>query len=368
MGRKPSRWDNLPKGMRARPRGNKVFYYLDTGGKPRKEIPLGSDYTAAVQQWADLTSRPSPVVTVHTFDSVAQEYWKTVIPTKSPQTQADNEKERAWLNKFFNDPPAPLDEIKPVHIRSYLDWRVKTTREAAIQKNRERAAEKKPPLAIKDGRVRANREKALFSHIWNFAREYGYTDKPNPCLGVKGFEEVGRDVYVDDALIQSVKDKASEPLRFALDLAHLTGQRPGDVLRMSETDLNAGMLHVRQGKTKAKLRIMVEGELARLIEAMTQYKASVTKSDKVRQLSLLVNERGEKYTSAMLRNDFDAARNLAGIDKGAFQFRDLRAKAATDADDSEGIRKAQALLGHTTEGMTADYVRHKLGKKVRPLK
>jgi hypothetical protein len=49
VGRKPSRWSNLPKGMRARPRGQKIFYYLDTGEKPRREIPLGSDYVQAAR-------------------------------------------------------------------------------------------------------------------------------------------------------------------------------------------------------------------------------------------------------------------------------------------------------------------------------
>ena len=44
-----------------------------------------------------------------------------------------------------------------------------------------------------------------------------------------------------------------------LRLAALTGQRPGDVRRMSEEDLRDGVLHVRQGKVAAKLRIEVTG-------------------------------------------------------------------------------------------------------------
>lgn len=59
-------------------------------------------------------------------------------------------------------------------------------------------------------------------------------------------------------------------------------------------------------------------------------------------------------TTRMLRTRFDAARNAAGIDKKLFQFRDLRANAATEMDDAGGIRQTQALLGHTTEGMTAN--------------
>jgi len=46
----------------------------------------------------------------------------------------------------------------------------------------------------------------------------------------------------------------------------------------------------------------------------------------------------------------------------------MRAKAATDADEGSGIRTAQAILGHTTEAMTAHYIRHKAGKKAHPVK
>jgi integrase len=84
--------------------------------------------------------------------------------------------------------------------------------------------------------------------------------------------------------------------------------------------------------------------------------------------ALLVNEKGERLTAAMLRNRFDDARDAAGIDKALFQFRDLRAKAATETDDASGTRGAQALLGHTTESMTASYIRHKVGRKVKLLR
>jgi len=80
---------------------------------------------------------------------------------------------------------------------------------------------------------------------------------------------------------------------------------------------------------------------------------------------LLVNERGAPMTAAMLRKRFDKARKSAGIDITTFQFRDLRAKAATDTDESAGIKDAQTLLGHSTEAMTSKYIRHKVGKKVR---
>lgn len=66
MGRHPSVNRNLPPRMRARRRHNgKVYYYYDTGRKPRHEIPLGDDYILAVQQWADLhQAQPTAQMTV----------------------------------------------------------------------------------------------------------------------------------------------------------------------------------------------------------------------------------------------------------------------------------------------------------------
>lgn len=51
----------------------------------------------------------------------------------------------------------------------------------------------------------------------------------------------------------------------------------------------------------------------------------------------------------------------------AFQFRDLRAKAATDKAESTGdIRQAQKQLGHTTIAMTEHYTRDRRGDTVKP--
>lgn len=352
--------------MRARERGLKVHYYLDTGGKPRKEIALGSDYVVAVQKWAELTASKREAASQHTFVDLALEYRARVFPTKAVRTRSDNEKELAWLLRFFGDPPAPLDSIEPLHVRQYMDWRAAEARKLAEGKNAERKLAGSPPIALAEnlGQVRATREKALFSHMWNFAREQGLTKSPNPCAGIRGFKEQGRDVVISDELLEKINTHASEPLQFALRLAHLTGQRPADVLRMNENHINQGLLHVRQGKTAAKLRIEISGALAKLITEIQAYKARFS----VRAMSLLVNESGQAMTKHMLRDRFDAAREAAGIPKAEFQFRDLRATAATALDEAVGIREAQALLGHTTEGMTAHYIRHKIGKKVKLLK
>lgn len=381
MGRKPSRWTNLPKGMRARPRGNLVHYYLDTGAKPRKEMPLGSDYLVAVKKWAELTSSSKPPGGEFTFPYAAQRYKLEVFPTKEPRTRKDNAKELDWLLKFFGNPPAPLESIEPQHIRQYLRWRVKESRELARAKNEARRKAGRPELEVaKDsGAVRANREKALFSHIWNFARADGMTKSPNPCAGVKGHTEEGRETAPDAELVARVLEHADKPLELAMRLADIIGQRPGDVLKVSELDIAGevpgGILHVRQGKTGQKLRIMIEGDLAELILQARAYKRKVRAELELKKRlgviappALLVNQKCRALTANMLRDRFDEARARAGVDKALFQFRDFRAKVATETDEAEGTRAAQALLGHTTEGMTASYIRHKVGKKVRPIR
>lgn len=342
MGRKPQNPKAIPRfRVREKPSG-KVYYYYDCGGKPRKEIPLGSDYGMAIKKWAELeqtNDTRSPKVI--TFRYVSDKYRVEIIPTKAPRTQIDNLAEIAKLLEFFDDPPATLDVIEPQHIRQFLTWRGQTAKS------------------------RANREKALFSAIWNYARDKGYTAMPNPCAGIKGFTEKGRSVYIEDEIYKAVWDAACEPLRDAMDLAYLTGQRPSDVLKMQETDIRDSFLEVTQKKTSAKLRIEISDELAFILNRIKARK----RAHPIRNMRLIVNEKGMPVTLQTLQDRFDKARAKAGVSKEKFQFRDLRAKAGTDKADSAGdIRQAQKQLGHTTVGMTEAYVRNRKGDKVTPTK
>ncbi len=308
------------------------------GGKPRKWHPLGGDFVEALRRYADLEQGNRTSAALITFRHVAERYLTEVLPTKAPETQRTNLLQLEKLYLFFDSPPAPLDEIKPIHVRKYLDWR-------------------------KESPVAANREIALFSHIFNKAREWGATDHPNPCAGVRKHREVGRDVYVDDSLYHAVWKQADVPLREAMDLAYLTGQRPADVLKMDERDVRDGAVSIRQNKTGTRLRIEIAGELAILLIRLGTRKTT----HNPRSTRLIVDEQGKPLGHAALRFRFDRAREAAGIAKHEFQFRDLRAKAGTDKEDSSGLRSAQSLLGHGSVAMTEHYVR-KRGRRVSPTK
>ncbi|MDR6381769.1 tyrosine-type recombinase/integrase [Paraburkholderia caribensis] len=354
MGRKPTRNQHLPPGMRARHRGNKIYYYYDLGGTPRREQPLGTDFIIAVQRWAEIEQRDAPKSAAPKFKDAVDMYLREVLPTKAPRTQSDNLGELTFLREFF-DAEAPLDEIEPTHITSYLSWRHKKSVELYVKKSQ------KPPANA--GHVRANRELALFSHIFNHARSRGLTKAANPCAGIKKNSESGRDVYVEDDLYQRVYAKADQPTKDAMDLAYLAGQRPQDTLNYDERDIREGFLLIDQGKTKKKLRMEIAGELKTVIDRIRSRKAGY----KVVTTALVVNEKGQRMTLRALQLRFFAARDAAGIKPAEFQFRDLRAKAATDKTDLTGdIREAQKQLGHKSVTMTEVYVRKRRGEKVGP--
>ena len=337
---------------RVRPSGT-YFYYFDG----TRELPLGKDYVEAVRKWAQLEGGNARADAV-TFRQISERYLVSeTFLRKAPRTRKDNLIELNKLLEFFDQPPAPLEAIQPQHVRQYLDWRGATAK------------------------TRANREKALLSHIWNFARETGLTSLPNPCRGVRGFAEVGRkDIYIDDEVFAAVYACANVSLRDALDLAYLTGQRPADVLKMRITDVRDDLLSVRQGKTGKTLRIRLNADdgsrncLGTKIDEIMERKREA----RVAHTALIVAMGGGALTYSGLDNAFERARakaaKMAEKENRAelaakirkFQFRDLRAKAGTEKADSAGILQARQQLGHGSVTTTERYVR--LGQIVTPTK
>ena len=330
-------------------RGQKTHYYYDQGAKAKpRYIAIGSDYVEAVRRWADLEQGNARLVAAKltTFQQVATKYQAEVITSKAPRTQEDNLAELANLLTFFGD--GPLSAIDPIHIRQYREWRSTDRTEADGRR-------------VKGAKVRANREIALFSHIWNMAREWGATDRPNPCAGVKRNRETGRDIYVYDEEFQAILTHAKPVLADAMELAYLTGQRPADVLKMRETDIRDGCIEIRQGKTSTPMRITIAGRLAEVIERCKSRKAG----SKVHNTALVVGAGNKPIGLSWLAQLFKQAKIAAGLTRD-IQFRDLRAKAVSDKEEVAGIREAQALAGHSTVSMAEHYSRKRRGKKVDP--
>ena len=164
-----------------------------------------------------------------------------------------------------------------------------------------------------------------------------------------------RDRYVTDEEYKALWAKGDAILQDAMDLAFLTGQRVGDVLKMTRQDIADGTLLVVQQKTGAKVPIRLEHDLKSLVERIQ------ARSRPVPSMYLVCDRRGQRVQYKALNDRFVAARIASGQD---WQFRDIRAKTATDIPE---IRHAQQLLGHKIETTTTGYRRNK-GTAVSPLK
>lgn len=349
----PSNRD-LPPRMLRRTRKRKngriwVSYYYDgrdENGK-RKEIPLGSDLYEAKVKWAKMEYKNPPKV-VRNMGEVFDRYEARIIPGKKPRTQQDNLKELKQLRKAFDN--APIDAITPQVVAQYRDART--------------------------AKVRANREIALLSHVFTIAREWGMTEKANPCAGVRRNKETPRDFYADSAVWDAVFAQAAQELKDAMQLAYLTGQRPADVLKISINDLSDDFLMVGQGKTQKRLRISLRYEgmttkLSLYIDELLKRRAF----NGIRNSRLITNASGLRMSSQMLRNRWDEARAKAvqqciAVDDQElaktirqFQFRDIRPKAASEI----GLDHASRLLGHSKEEITRKVYR-RVGEIVQPTK
>jgi integrase len=349
----------MPVGMRARvQKSGKTWFYLDLGGKPRKEIPLGCIYADAIRKWAELVSpAPSEIPGAVTFSWLASEYIKRVVPTKAIRTQKDNCSEIKKLLEFFTSgADAPVDEIRPQHVAQFLEWRSKTAP------------------------VRANREKALLSHMFNWARELGYVNGANPCSGIKGNTEWGRSIYISDELLAQILQDCDKPTSHALRLMYLTGQRKSDVLAMQWQHIADELLHVKQAKTQASIRIRLnrddgkKNELGALLDEIQHFQEKQGRSPYV-----LSTETGQALSDETLRSRYDRARvvcakrlrEMGRLDLAKeiakIQMRDLRAKSASDIENDTGSsRLAQLLLAHKNHSMTEHYIRKRQGAKVNP--
>lgn len=294
-------------------------YYTITPANER--INLGHDLIDAKRQLIDLEAgRP----VAGTIGELLDRYMQEVSPKKAPATHKDEKASKAFLTKVFGK-MRPQD-VRPVHVARYLDERGKTAP------------------------VRANREKALFSHVYSMAMRWGIVDF-NPCKGVTRNTETPRDRLVTDRelcsfIAHSAGGETGTLLALTAWLAYLTSQRRGDLLKLRlDRIIDDGIL-IQQGKTGAK--VLVEWT-PKLRECVAELR---TIPRPVRGMYLICNKAGQPYTDSGFKALWGRAMT-AWVDAGGerFHFHDLRAKAVTRM--VEDGRKAQDLSGHASEAMVS---------------
>ena len=329
MGRRKTAYPDMPPRLQPRPCKDGSFnYYYQAGGK---KIALGKDLAAAKQEWARLESGGGKSL----FPVLAKEYERKALAGLSVSTQRHYSAAIENLREAFAT--FTPEDIQPADVQDYIDRRTK--KGAALF------------------------EKRVLSALFKWWRARRLTSAPNPCSGVtlsrsdRRAAGIGRRTkYVTDEEFAAVYAKADPLLQDCMDLALLTGQRPSDVLTMTRQHIRDGALWIAQDKTDARLGVRVKGELKSVLERI------LARPRTVKSMYLIATDDGQRLTYNAMNARFVKARTAAGQ---SWQFRDIRAKAATDSPD---LKKAQELLGHATEATTAGVYRRTKGFLVDPLR
>jgi integrase len=297
-------YKNLKSGERA-----EYHYHRATGmrlnGKPGSP-EFVADYAAAEKLIRDRLAG--------TFNGLARGYTLSVEFTDKLAASTQAEYKRmltAAESEFGNMPLAALDD--PRVRRDFLDWREKVARASGEREadNRLSAISAMLSWAVHRGQVTAN-------YLRGFKRLY-HVDR----------SEI---IWLPEHIAAFMRVAPIEMQR-ALILALHTGQREGDLLRLTWSSYNGARIELRQGKARrdGKLPPLIEipctGALRRMLDGITRVSPLI-----------LTTKTGQSFKKRYFARLWDEARTKAGLQSvmlpGSDQpvelhFHDLRGTAVT---------------------------------------
>lgn len=226
-----------------------------------------------------------------------------------------------------------------------------------------------------------NAYRAAMRERMRYAEAKGYREPgTNPVDSLPIMSTKARTRYLTDSELRRIKVAAMRgddglPTRSGhticclIDMAYLTGQRIGDLLKLEWSQVgNTGILFEpakTEGSTGVRILIEWTPKLRTLVDRLKNPPPIPGEKPKAKPVSsrwVFTTLKGRPYTYDGASTAWTRARDRAGI-KNA-HFHDIRAKALTDLETRGGIRHAQKMGGHSTESQTADYVRQKQAIRV----
>lgn len=148
---------------------------------------------------------------------------------------------------------------------------------------------------------------------------------------------------------------ASAELQAALLLALWTGQRQGDLLRLTWTAYDGTHIRLRQRKGKARVPVPVGEPLKMALDEAKKLERKAT--------TILTNTRGRPWTSDGFRSSWDKAFGRANL--GDLHFHDLRGTAVTRlAIAGCTVPEIASITGHSLADVEAILDAHYLGGRI----
>jgi hypothetical protein len=318
-----------------------VYYSYDMRGEGVADIPLGRDFAKAVLKWDEIHNKKSRLI--GTLEEAFAAWEAKVLPTyESAETKKGYAKNLRTMRPAMQH--STWDQIDLPALRGYLDKR--------------------------SAKTQGNREMALLSIIWNWARTQGFTALPWPAAGMEKSrwknKEKPRRMKVEDEVFAAIFWEGDQVLRDCMALGSATGMRLTDCIEvlMPRGDL----LHLEASKTGK------EAEWDMSLSATLPDLLARRRALKVDHLMLLTMPNRKPVTLSLLRSRWDKARIRAAVKASianddelvaairALYLRDMRKRAA---QKSKSLKEASELLQHGDERITQ---RHYGGvSKLRPV-
>jgi integrase len=296
-----------------------VSYYFDN--RPNKDIPLGTDYVKAVEQWDKIRNKIP--LTVGRIQQAIDKYKETILPNLVKGTRQQYATYIKQLEPVFGQ--AGWHEVNVPVLLRYLDTRTKKTS--------------------------ANRELSVLSVIWGKAVRWGMTEKVWPAAGLSNWKnpEVAQNIKITDEQFNAIYKHADRLLRDSMDIATATGMRITDVRTILMP--KNGILHLKASKTTKEAEFVVADSpvLSRIVAHRESMKAYC--------VMLLCTDTGRQATERMLLNRWNTAKALAVAEHPELGLEGLlnRYMRKIAANKAGGLKEAQELLQHSDSKTTADH-------------
>jgi integrase len=268
----------------------KTYYWAWKGGPPLRGEPGTPEFVASYNE-AVAQKVPSPTGALLALLFRFQESGEFLYGI-SERTRRDYVKQIKRIERAFGDfPIKALDDPKARAV--FLEWRDELARTSLRQ---------------------ADYAYQTLARIFSWALERGLIST-NPCAeGGRLYSGTRVDKIWSDAEISRFLEIAQPQMRLAMMLAVNTGQRQGDLLKLTWSAYDGEFIRVRQRKTGAYVPVPVSDELRAVLDAIPR-KSPI----------ILVNTEGKPWSESGFQGAWGKAAARAGI--SGRTFHDLRGTA-----------------------------------------
>lgn len=307
-----------------------TYYYAWKGGPRLEGLPGSPEFMASYQAAVEQRKKRNADTLVSVLDAYESSGDFRQLAERS---QADYKKHLRAIAKEFGD--FPLAALPDRRSRGrFLEWR--------------------DQLALSSKRS-ADYRFAVFARALAWAHGRGLAlcnplERPGRLYKAERNDAVWTDA--DEAAFM---EAAPEHLRLALQLALWTGQRQGDLLRLTWSAYDGTHIRLRQQKSKRRVVIPVAAPLrAALDEAKAKRQDAVT---------ILTTTRGTSWTSSGFRSSWGKSCKKAGV--ADVTFHDLRGTAVTRlAKAGCTVAEIATITGHSLKDVSDILDAHYLSRDV----